>query len=130
VDFNAIDGTRADGGQQRGDAAARPLVDSVLKSGATTFRTGVRTWVGRGLEGNNIDDELAAAGIRLPRASLGEGPRAGNVGGRNPAEQALVFGGGRYEKVVRDILDAFDPDGTPIANVKKGTYHLEKLSCR
>jgi hypothetical protein len=25
-------------------------------------------------------------------------------------------------------LDAYDPDGTPIANVKEGTYHFEKIS--
>ncbi len=53
---------------------------------------------------------------------------AGNVGGRIIRNKLWFFGGGRYQKNTRDILDAFDPDGTPIVNVKKGTYHLEKLS--
>ena len=48
------------------------------------------------------------------------------MGGRIIRNKLWFFGGARYQKVTREILDAFDPDGTPIANVKEGTYHFEK----
>ncbi len=129
VDFNAIDGTRV---QTVGSNAEMPrrglLVDSVLKSGGNDFHgTGVLYGSSGKLEGDNIDDTLAAAGIRLP-ALHSVRDVAGNVGGRIIRNKLWFFGGGRYQKNTRDILDAFDPDGTPIVNVKKGTYHLEKLS--
>ena len=53
---------------------------------------------------------------------------AGTFGGRVVRNKLWFFGGARVQKVERDILDAFDPDGTPIANIKKGQYHFAKLS--
>jgi hypothetical protein len=129
VDFNAIDGTRV---QTVGANAETPrrglLVDSVIKSGGNDFHgTAVLYGSGPNLEGNNIDDTLKAAGIRLAKMHTMQDV-AGTFGGRLVRNKLWFFGGGRYEKVSREILDAFDPDGTPILNVKKGTYHFEKLS--
>src|SRR6185295_13353035 len=89
--------------------------------------TGVLYGSGGKLEASNIDETLAAAGIRLP-ALHSVRDLAGNVGGRIIRNKLWFFGGGRYQKVTRDILDAFDPDGTPIVNVKEARYHIEKLS--
>src|SRR6187549_2292481 len=129
VDFNAIDGTRV---QTVGSNAEMPrrglLVDAVIKSGGNDFHgTGVLYGSGPKLEGNNIDESLEAAGIRLPALHTVQ-DIAGNVGGRIVRNKLWFFGGGRYQKVSRDILDAFDADGTPITNVKKGTYYLGKGS--
>src|SRR5207249_8262406 len=129
VDFNAIDGTRV---QTVGSNAEMPrrglLVDSVIKSGGNDFHgTGVLYGSGPKLEANNISPGLAAMGIRLPKLHTVQ-DFAGNLGGRIIRNKLWFFGGGRYEKVTRDILDAFDPDGTPIANVKKGNYYLGKAS--
>ncbi len=129
VDFNAIDGTRV---QTVGSNAEMPrrglLVDSVIKSGGNDFHgSAVAYGSGKNLEGNNIDDTLAAAGIR--KAALHKVQDfAGTVGGRIVRNKLWFFGGARYQNVTRDILDAFDPDGTPIANVKEGVYHFEKVS--
>src|SRR6185295_13420200 len=89
--------------------------------------TGVLYGSGGKLEASNIDETLAAAGIRLP-ALHSVRDLAGNVGGRIIRNKLWFFGGGRYEKVTRDILDAFDPDGTPIVNIKRFQYHFEKGS--
>jgi len=129
VDFNAIDGTRV---QTVGSNAEMPrrglLVDSVIKSGGNDFHgSAVAYGSNSKLEGNNIDDTLAAAGIR--KAALHKVQDfSGTVGGRIVRNKLWFFGGARYQNVTRDILDAFDPDGTPIANVKEGVYHFEKVS--
>jgi len=134
VDFNAIDGTRV---QTVGSNAEMPrrglLVDSVIKSGGNDFHgTGVvygskDKIAGVPLEANNITDALKKAGLRKPTLHKVQ-DFAGTVGGRIIRNKLWFFGGARYQNVTRDILDAFDPDGTPIANVKEGTYHFEKIS--
>ncbi len=129
VDFNAIDGTRV---QTVGSNAEMPrrglLVDSVVKSGGNEFHgTAVAYGSGPKLEADNIDADLKAAGIRAPKLHKVQ-DFSGAVGGRIIRNKLWFFGGARYENVTRDILDAFDPDGTPIANVRKGPDHFEKIS--
>ena len=129
VDFNAIEGSRV---QTVGSNAEMPrrglLVDSVVKSGGNEFHGGIVLYgSGSQLESNNIDTGLAAAGIRLPKLHKVQ-DFAGTLGGRIIRNKLWFFAGARYQNVTRDILDAFDPDGTPIANVKEGTYHFEKIS--
>ncbi len=129
VDFNAVDGTRV---QTVGSNAEMPrrglLVDSVIKSGGNDFHgTAVVYGSGPALEGNNIDDTLSAQGIRLAKLHTVQ-DYAGTFGGRIVRNKLWFFGGARYQKVERDILDAFDPDGTPITNVKAGEYYFGKGS--
>jgi hypothetical protein len=129
VDFNAIEGTRV---QTVGSNAEMPrrglMVDAVIKSGGNDFHGSAVTYGSSGsLEGNNIDSSLAAAGIRLPKLHTVQDV-AGNLGGRIIRNKLWFFGGARYQKVSREILDAFDADGTPILNVKQGTYYLGKAS--
>ena len=127
VDFNAVDGTRV---QTVGANAEMPrrglLVDSVIKSGGNDFHgTAVAYGSGGALEGDNIDDTLAAQGIRLAELHTVQ-DFAGTFGGRIVRNKLWFFGGARYQKVERDILDAFDPDGTPITNIKEGEYYFGK----
>ncbi len=129
VDFNAVDGTRV---QTVGSNAEMPrrglLVDSVIKSGGNDLHgSAVAYGSGGALEGNNIDDTLAAPGIRLAELHTVQ-DFAGTLGGRIVRNKLWFFGGARYQKVERDILDAFDPDGTPITNVKKGDVLLRQSS--
>jgi len=129
VDFNAIDGTRV---QTVGSNAEMPrrglLVDAVIKSGGNEFHGNIVLYGSGGkLEGNNIDDTLERAGIRLAELHTVQ-DFAGTLGGRIIRTKLWFFGGARYQNVEREILDAFDPDGTPILNVKGGRYHFEKGS--
>jgi len=133
LDFNAIDGTRV---QTVGSNAEMPrrglLVDAVIKSGGNDFHGNV-TFYGSGsqLEANNIDDTLKAAGIRLAKLDVIRDTNA-NMGGRIIRNKLWFFGGGRYEQVNREILDAFDPlgdpTGTPILNKKGAPYWFAKGS--
>jgi hypothetical protein len=129
VDFNAIEGTRV---QTVGSNAEMPrrglLVDSVFKSGGNDFHGSLVLYgSGSAFEANNIDDDLRARGIRLAKLHTIQ-DFAGTLGGRIIRNKLWFFGGYRYQSVEREILDAFDPDGTPILNVKGGRYHFEKLS--
>jgi hypothetical protein len=129
VDFNAIDGTRV---QTVGSNAEMPrrglLVDAVVKSGGNDFHGSVVAYGSSPkLEADNIDDSLEAAGIRLAKMDAIR-DFSGNMGGRIIRNRLWFFGGGRYEKVAREILDAFDSDGTPIVNVRRDPYYLGKGS--
>ena len=133
IDYNMVDGTRV---QTVGSNAEMPrrglLVDSVIKSGGNDFHgSAVAYGSGPQLEGNNIDDTLKAAGIRLAKLHTVQ-DFTGTVGGRIIRNKLWFFGGGRYQKVSREILDAFepqgDPNGTPLLNVKGGRYYFEKVS--
>ena len=121
MDFNAIDGTRV---QTVGSNAEMPrrglLVDSVIKSGGNDFHgTAVAYGSGGTLEGDNIDDALEAAGIRAGRSCTrcrtSPAPWAAGSSGTSSGFSAAPG----IRNTTRDILDAFDPDGTPIANVKR-----------
>ncbi len=128
VDFNAVDGTRV---QTVGANAEMPrrglLVDSVIKSGGNDFHgTCRRVRVGRGTRGRQhraTSSRRRASG--WPKLHTVQ-DFAGTLGGRIVRNKLWFFGGARYEKVERDILDAFDPDGTPITNIKKGDYYFAK----
>ncbi|MGH9256125.1 MAG: carboxypeptidase regulatory-like domain-containing protein [Vicinamibacterales bacterium] len=129
VDFNAMEGTRV---QTVGSNAEMPrrglLVDSVFKSGGNDFHGSLVLYgSGSALEANNIDDNLRAQGIRLAKLHTVQ-DFAGTLGGRIIRNKLWFFGGYRYQQLEREILDAFDPDGTPILNVKGGRYHFEKVS--
>jgi hypothetical protein len=129
IDFNAIDGTRV---QTVGSNAEMPrrglLVDSVLKSGGNEFHGDVVAYgSSKKVEANNIDDTLRAAGIRQAKLDTIQDFSA-NLGGRIIRNKLWFFGGGRYEKVAREILDAFDADGTPIVNPKIDPYWFVKGS--
>ncbi len=108
IDFNALDGTRV---ATVGNNAEMPrrglLVDAVMKSGGNDFHgTAVAYGSNGALEGDNIDDTLEKAGIRL--ASLHKVQDfAGTLGGRIIRNKLWFFGGARYQNVTRDILDAY-----------------------
>jgi hypothetical protein len=129
IDFNAIDGTRV---QTVGANAEMPrrglLVDSIIKSGGNDFHgNAVAYGSSPKLEGNNIDDALKAAGIRLAKLDTIRDFSA-NMGGRIIRNKLWFFGGGRIEKVAREILDAYDADGTPVVNPKRDPYWFVKGS--
>jgi len=118
-------------GAQRGDArGAGLLVDSVIKSGGNDFHgTAVLYGSGPNLESNNIDDTLKGGRHQgWPKMHTMQDV-AGTFGGRPGSEQALVFRrrAGMRRSHARSWTRSI-PTATPILNVKKGTYHFEKLS--
>ena len=129
VDFNAMEGTRVETVGTNAEMPRRGvLIDAVLKSGGNDFHGNAVVYgSGPKLEANNIDSSLAAAGIRAAKLGTVQDFSA-NLGGRIIRNKLWFFGGGRYQKVSREILDAIDPDGTPILNVKTDPYHFSKVS--
>jgi hypothetical protein len=129
VDFNAIEGARV---ETMGSNAEMPrsgiLVDAVMKSGGNDFHGNAVVYgSGPGLEGDNISDTLKSAGFR--RAKLKEvRDFSGTLGGRIVRNKLWFFTGARYQESSREILDAVDPDGTPIAGKREGPYYFGKVS--
>jgi hypothetical protein len=120
IDYNMVDGTRV---QTVGSNAEMPrrglLVDSVIKSGGNDFHgSAVVYGSAQALEGDNIDDSLAAAGIRLAKLDTIQDYSA-NLGGRIIRNKLWFFGGGRMRRSpARSWMCRThrDPNGTPIVN--------------
>ena len=130
LDFNAIEGTRV---QTVGSNAEMPrrgmLVDSIVKSGGNEFHGSVTGYGANShLESNNVDDALRAQGIRGSPKLHHQAELNGNLGGRIVRNKLWFFAGASTKSYDRDILDAFNLDGTPVVLPTDQSYHVEKLS--
>ena len=129
VDFNAIESTRL---QTVGSSAEMPrrgpFIDSVVKSGGNEFHGELVAYGSSdALEGDNVDAELAAAGVRNVPKLHGMWDYSGSGGGRIIRNKLWFFVSGRSEGYNREILNAFYPDGTPILIETDQAFHAEKL---
>jgi hypothetical protein len=130
IDMNVLDSTRI---QTVGSSAEMPrrgiMLDAVMKSGGNDFHGEV---IGYGstsaLESDNTDEELAAQGVSgIPKLhSLWD--YSGSGGGRIIRDRLWFFGGLRTSGFDRDILNAFDTDGTPLQVNTELNYRSGKLS--
>jgi hypothetical protein len=130
LDFNSIEGTRV---QTVGSNAEMPrrgmLVDSIVKSGGNEFHGSVTGYGANShLESNNVDDALRAQGIRGSPKLHHQAELNGNLGGRIVRNRLWFFAGASTKSYDRDILDAFNLDGTPVVLPTDQSYHVEKLS--
>jgi Carboxypeptidase regulatory-like domain len=129
VDFNAIESTRL---QTVGSSAEMPrrgpFIDSVAKSGGNDFHGELVAYGSSdGLEGDNVNDELRAQGVRSVPKLHGMWDYSGAVGGRIIRNKLWFFVSGRSEGYNREILNAFYEDGTPILIETDQAFHAEKL---
>ena len=105
------------------------LVDSIVKSGGNEFHGSVTGYGANShLESNNVDDALRAQGIRGSPKLHHQAELNGNLGGRIVRNKLWFFAGGSTKSYDRDILDAFNLDGTPVVLPTDQSYHVEKLS--
>jgi hypothetical protein len=129
VDFNAIESTRL---QTVGSSAEMPrrgpFIDSVAKSGGNEFHGELVAYGSSdGLEGDNVNDELRAQGVRSVPKLHGMWDYSGAVGGRIIRNKLWFFVSGRSQGYNREILNAFYEDGTPILIETDQAFHAEKL---
>ncbi len=129
VDFNSIESTRL---QTVGSSAEMPrrgpFIDSIVKSGGNQFNGEfVAYGSSDALEGENVDEELAAAGVRNVPKLHGMWDYSGAFGGRIIRNKLWFFVSARSEGYNREILNAFYPDGTPILIETDQAFHSEKL---
>ena len=130
VDFNAIESTRL---QTVGSSAEMPrrgqFIDSVAKSGGNDFH-GEFVAYGSGdkLEATNVNDELRAQGVRGVPKLHGMWDLSASGGGRIIRNKLWWFASFRQEGYNREILNAFNEDGTPMQILTDQRFHAEKLS--
>ena len=130
VDFNAIESTRL---QTVGSSAEMPrrgqFIDSVAKSGGNEFH-GEMVAYGSGdkLEATNVTDELRAQGVRGVPKLHGMWDLSAAAGGRIIRNKLWFFASFRQEGYDREILNAFNPDGSPMLILTDQRFHAEKLS--
>jgi hypothetical protein len=129
-DFNSIDGTRV---QSVGSNAEMPrrgmLVDSVVKSGGNDFHGDATIYGTKGpFEANNVDDNLRRQGIVGTAKLHHQLDLSGGLGGRIIRNKLWFFGAGSYKSYDREVLDALNPDGSPVVLTTRMNYHVEKVS--
>ncbi len=129
VDFNAIESTRL---QTVGSSAEMPrrgpFIDSVAKSGGNDLHGELVAYGSSdGLESSNVDEELAAAGVRNVPKLHGMWDYSGAVGGKIIRNKLWFFVSARSEGYNREILNAFYDDGSPILVETDQAFHAEKL---
>ena len=130
VDFNALDSTRV---QTVGSAAEMPrrgmMLDAVLKSGGNTFHGDAIFYGSKGsLETSNLTPALVARGIKNVGQLHGLWDYNGDLGGRIIKDKLWFFGDIRRSGFNRDILNAFNADGTAMQNNRIINYWAGKLS--
>ena len=130
MEFNSIEAARI---QTVGSNAEMPrrgvLIDAIVKSGGNDFHGHAIVFGSDGrLESKNIDESLRAQGVRGAPTLHNLFEVSGGLGGRIVRNKLWFYVAGVKEGFDRDVLDAFYPDGTPIALNTSQYYHLEKLS--
>lgn len=130
VDFNAIESTRL---QTVGSSAEMPrrgqFIDSVAKSGGNEFHGELVAYGSAdALEATNVTDELRAQGVRGVPKLHGMWDLSAAGGGRIIRNKLWFFASIRQEGYNREILNAFNPDGSPMQVLTDQRFHAEKLS--
>jgi len=130
LDFNAVDSTRV---QTVGSAAEMPrrgiMLDAVLKSGGNEFHGEAVFYGSSGkLESTNLSKALEAQGLRNVAQLHKLWDVSGSLGGRIIRNKLWFFAAVRNSGFDREILDAFNADGTPMMNNRRLPYKSAKLS--
>ena len=129
-DYQAFDEVRV---QSVGADAERPTrgvqVTAVVKSGGNEFHGGA-FWAGtnNSFQGNNIDEELEAAGISSGDALDSQYDVSGELGGRIIRNRLWFFSSARKRRAAYDVLNNFQPDGTPGQTINNQRIITNKVS--
>ena len=129
-DYNTFDEVRV---QSVGADAERPTrgvqVTAVVKSGGNDFHGG-GFWAGtnNSFQGNNIDSDLEAAGITSGDALDSQYDVSGELGGRIIRNKLWFYSSVRKRRAAYDVLNNFQPDGSPGQTVNKQRIITNKVS--
>jgi hypothetical protein len=105
------------------------LFTAVVKSGGNQLHGGVSgSNVTSGLQSNNVDDDLAAAGISIPPRLNQRYDAGGDLGGRIVRDKLWFYAAYRKRTNDQDILNAFKPDGSPANKTQDQSFSTGKLS--
>ena len=130
LDFNAVDTTRVQTVGSGAEIQRRGIVlDSVLKSGGNEFHGDV-TFYGSAdaLEGSNLTPEYEAVGIKEVAKLHELWDVSATLGGRIIPNKLWFFAAIHKTGFNREILDAFNADGTPMLNKRRVPIWSGKLS--
>jgi hypothetical protein len=130
IEFNATESTRV---QTTGSGAEMQrrgiLLDSVLKSGGNEFHgDSVTSGSTGGMESSNLTPALQAFGIRSIAKLHELWDVSGTLGGRIVKDKLWFFASIHKSGSNREILDAFNADGTPMLDKRRVPIWTAKLS--
>ncbi len=129
-DYQTFDEVRV---QSTGADAERPTrgvqVTAVVKSGGNEFHGG-GLWAGTNgsFQSNNLDQELEDAGVTSGDALDSQYDVSGEIGGRIIRNKLWFYSAVRKRRAAYDVLNNFQPDGSPGQTINNQRIITNKLS--
>jgi hypothetical protein len=105
------------------------MFTAVVKSGGNDFHGGASySVVNTHLQSNNVDAGLAAQGINAPPKLESRHDGGGDLGGKIVQDKLWFYTAYRKRNNSNDILNAFQPDGSPAVKTQDQSFSTGKLS--
>ena len=129
-DYNAFDEVRVQSVGADAERATRGVqVTAVVKSGGNDFHGGgFYAATNSGFQGDNIDQELEDAGITSGDALDSQYDVSGEIGGRIIRNKLWFFSSARKRRAAYDVLNNFQPDGSPGQTINEQRIITNKVS--
>jgi hypothetical protein len=104
-------------------------LNAIVKSGGNEFHGG-GNWAqtDHHFQSDNIDDRLKALGIETGNKLTTVYDVGGDLGGRLVRNRVWFYGALRRRYREDQALNAFKPDGSPVADANRQWWHTEKVS--
>jgi hypothetical protein len=104
-------------------------LNAVVKTGSNEFHGSA--WLNKTssrLQSDNIDAQLAAAGITSGGRIVARDSYSGDLGGRIVRDKLWFYGTARKMRDIKEQLNVYKPDGTPAALDDGARTHTEKIT--
>jgi outer membrane receptor protein involved in Fe transport len=129
-DYSSIEEARIQTFGSDADTPVRGIsINAVVKSGGNDFHGGAfAADTSKSLQSSNIDAGLAAQGITSGNPIEERNDFNGELGGRIVRDKLWFYGSGRSRREIDDIVQCFQPDGSPCVQNQLQTFTTAKLS--
>jgi hypothetical protein len=129
-DYSAIEEAKIQTVASEADTPVRGIaINAVVKSGGNDFHGGgFAADTSKNLQSNNIDTGLAAQGITSGSPIEKRNDFSGELGGRIILNKLWFYTSGRSRREIDDIVQCFQPDGSPCVQNQLQTFTTGKVS--
>ena len=129
-DFSTFDEVRI---QTHASDAEQPTrgvqITAVVKSGGNAFHGGaIFSGANKNFESTNLDAELEAIGISQGDRLDSQSDYSGELGGRIVRDKLWFYSAARRRRANYDVLNAFQPDGSPGQLINRSRIFTNKVS--
>src|SRR4051794_38877864 len=123
-DYSAIEEAKIQTIGSDADVPVRGIaINAIVKSGSNDFHGGASAaGTNKNFQSDNIDASLAAQGINSGNPIEKRNDYTGELGGRIVMNKLWFYTSGRSRREIADIVQCFQPDGSPCAQDQLQTF--------